>query len=140
MRGSPIREVLLFALLWGALLLPLRAITRREGGMPPPITTAAHPSELQTVWARVRFSEPPGHFVLFADGQPLWEESYPEQDQEQAVQMTWQENITQWHIQAQWEQDGHRAIGVRISPPLGPPLDTVIWQHGERIEEALLFL
>jgi hypothetical protein len=138
MRGRPLLEFLVFVLVWGALLVPLRMVTlpveRAQDDVALPVVSEA----VLPTWVHLRFSEAPASFALRRQGEPVWEEADPDVDQEYPVEIKWDEQ-GDFVLVAQWETEGRRAIEVRVAQPVGPARSVIVWHEGRFLEEALLF-
>lgn len=135
MRGRPLLELLLLVIVWGLLLVPLWAITRT-----PTDTKQAHaePQESLTAWVQIRFSEAPIRFVLFSQDQPVWEEASPALDQEEPLELVWDEQGQgKLRLVADWDAPGRRATEVRVSLPVGTTRGVLLWSRDAALSEAL---
>lgn len=78
MRGRPLLNVILFALVWGLLGLPLWRLTHAsapDGARGAPVA-AGHARAVvrdEHAWATLRFSPLPESFRVSQDGRTLWE-------------------------------------------------------------------
>jgi hypothetical protein len=141
MSGRPILECICFALLWGVLMIPLRAITRPQENVSETHETQQKPAkEVSTIWVNVRFTEPPAHFSLQSNGDTIWEETDPDHQQEELIDIQWEDH-TQGNIalHATWNTQANRATEVRLSFLNGPQKVATIWHDGADLQEALLF-
>jgi len=136
MRGRPLWELLLFGLVWGVLLIPLRAITRPATERAPRAVAAQQ--ERVTAWVQLRFSEVPERFVLYSQEQPVWQEEHPVPDQEEPLELAWDEP-GQGHLRlaVEWASAGRRATEVRVTLPVGSDRGVLIWSRAAAISEAL---
>lgn len=126
MRGHPIWELLLFGLLWGVLLVPLRMVTGHVQTEVPSASSVE--SQSVTAWLRLQFSEAPRQFTIFAaDGSLLWSESEPALDMEQPVSLAWQGEAVVLRYEVLWPQAGRRAMEVQLAMPVGGTWRRTIW-------------
>lgn len=139
MRGRPILELLLLLTVWCVLFFPLRAVTRSRE-VADSQTPAAEVSERAPVWISISFAEVPESFTLSSHGVVVWEESDPDVEQEQPLELTWDTHSQgDLVLEARWADARRRATEVRVSPPEGRALALTLWHETDTIEELLLF-
>lgn len=141
MSGRPLIEFLLFALVWGILLIPLRAITKDEPeGDNTPTRQTSNLKTATTVWVQIRFTATPSSFTLYSHDKPVWEESDPSTQQEEPIELIWEDYAQgDMRLHAEWEDQIRRVTEVRLSMPNGPAKTCTIWHDEAVLQEALLF-
>ncbi len=139
MRGNPLRELLLFCLAWGLLLVPLRGITRQFAAGAGRMQVLDEPDAQATAWLRVQFSESPRQFTLQSGGgQVLWVEGDPDPDMEQPVAWTQVEAAAEVRYELIWPDAGRRVMEVEVALPVGGTLRGTVWLHGAHETGSLL--
>ncbi len=138
MRGRPLLELLLLLVVWGFLFWPLWSVTR--SGAREVVSSADVEAVRAPVWVQVRFTEAPTTFRLYSQGGPVWDESFPDIEQEQPLELVWdaqtQGNLV---LVASWDASARRVTEVRVAPPEGPSRSVTLWHENAEIEEILLF-
>ena len=138
MRGRPLLELLVLATVWSCLLWPLWRITHAAGR--EVIATDAMVTAQVPVWVQLHFTEAPAVFRLYSQGVLVWEESMPDVEQEQPLELAWDAQAQgDLELTAIWETPLRRVTEVRVAPSEGRPRALTLWHDDAEIEELLLF-
>jgi len=139
-RGRPLVEWLVFSAVWLLLLVPLRHVTggRTVEASPAGVVSAAIGDESgrEQAWVRLRFSEPPTVFTVYAGDEVLWTETGPDAEMEQLVALP--STAGGLELEAVWIGAGRRAVELVVDPVEGKSWRRVLWTEARVLRERLV--
>lgn len=136
MRGRPILQVLLFAVLWGVLAFPVAWVSK--GGRVVGIDEEPHQVASGATWVSMRFSALPAALELRQGERVLWKATdLDDLELEKALPVAFDEYGAELQLLADMP-DTDVAIEVRLEPDGRASRATTIWGRGQ-IDERIEF-
>jgi hypothetical protein len=134
MKGAPLFQWLVFAALWGLLLIPLGALTG-ESSVPPaeeaPDVSGAARARAVEAWVRVRFAHVPVRFALRRGDDLVWDETEPAARMERPLRIELANGALEWMLEVEWpDAAGLTAVECTVAPDSLPERSDVFWGCG----------
>lgn len=137
MRGQPLRQWLLFILLWGLLALPIVWVTRDrdDAGVS---AAASHQTNRVACWVSLRFSAPPASFRVLQEHNAIWSEMSPEGVRfERELELEHDAYGAELRLSAALPRE-HVAVEVTLEPFGRQRQSRTLWSDGD-LEVTLSF-
>ena len=136
MRGRPLLQWMLFALVWSMLAFPIASVTRRGDAAVQSAAVVKETAQVKT-WVSLRFSDAPTSFSVWQDGQIIWEATGEGGDVEFETSVMLRRDefgIALRMVAALGE--GLVAVELRLEPDGLPARSRTIWAEGD-IDESV---
>jgi len=134
-RGRPVIQWIVFAILWAFLLYPLIRVTTGSARTNSPVVDA---SETIPTWVNIRFSNLPKALEIRQINKSLWLADQPEElEHEQVLPIMFEELGAEFMLKATLS-DVITAIEVTVTPDGFPERSKTIWADGD-VEEVISF-
>jgi hypothetical protein len=117
LRGNPIKEWIVFSLLWLALLVPVIRVTGTRGSVAPAVreTDAAAPERVVQALASIRYTGTPLFFSISQNGRCLLEVANPPAEGvEQTLALALAESRAELRLHARWPDRGRQVFEIRV--------------------------
>lgn len=138
MHSHPIREWILFSLVWLALAIPVRVLTRPSGEsiVSPPAPADEHAVSALAV---LRYTAAPAHLRISQRETVLWDDdALPAEEAENIIELLLDEGHAELTVEARWSEAGRHVLELELFPDEMNSRTAHAWAE-ESLDEVFLF-